>query len=99
MEPGWWIHLTGWWFGGEIVNKSGTQLLLNSPEQIAAFEWMRSYTRRLGKGALENFRGGFGGFDSPNNAFLTGQTAMVQQGPWMFSFIEKLMPGNSDSLT
>ena len=92
LEPGWWINQTVYWFGGRNVDDTGTKLLLTSPQWIATFDWIRSYSQRMGTAALNNFRSGFGQFDSPQNAFLCGQTAIEMQGPWMFSFIEKLNP-------
>jgi ABC-type glycerol-3-phosphate transport system substrate-binding protein len=92
MEPGWWINLTVYWFGGSVSNPEGTVLKLDTPEVLAAYEWIRGYSERLGEASMTEFRSGFGGFASPQNPFLTGTVAMVQQGPWMANFIEKLNP-------
>jgi ABC-type glycerol-3-phosphate transport system substrate-binding protein len=92
MEPGWWINLTGFWFGTSPINAEGTKVTLDSPQMLATYEWIRSYSARLGKEAMTEFRSGFGGFASPQNPFLTGTVAMVKQGPWMANFIEKLNP-------
>src|SRR5690606_23350970 len=92
LEPGWFIQHTAYWFGGEIVDPTGTRLLFTSPEFIAAYDWIRSYSEKLGKGSLTEFRSGLGGFSSPQNPFLVGQVAMVKQGPWMANYIEKLAP-------
>lgn len=92
LEPGWFVNHTPLWFGGTVVDETGARLLFTSPESIAAFEWVRSYSERLGKQSMTEFRSGFGGFSSPQNPFLVGQVAMVQQGPWMANYIEKLAP-------
>lgn len=93
MEPGWWIHLTTYWFGGTLVDATGTRLTFDSPTMRTAFEWVEGYAKRLGPDAMTDFRSGFGGFSSPQNPFLSGTVAMVMQGPWMANFIEKLKPG------
>ncbi|MFX8824957.1 extracellular solute-binding protein, partial [Acinetobacter baumannii] len=36
-----------------------------------------------------DFRSGFGGFNSTQNAFISGKMASVLQGVWMANFIQK----------
>jgi ABC-type glycerol-3-phosphate transport system substrate-binding protein len=92
LESGSFANLFVYWFGGNIVDPSGTRLLFTSPQMIDTYNWVRSYSRRLGKDSLTEFRSGFGGFDSPQNPFLVDQNAMEMQGPWIAAFIEKLKP-------
>jgi len=92
IEPGWYIDVSLIWFGGEPYDEAHRRLLLDSPQSIAAFDWVRSYSLRLGEDAMQRFKGGLGNFDSPQNAFLAGQVAMEQQGAWMANFIENRMP-------
>ena len=97
LEPqGPFCNVDSFWFGGTFVDSTGTRLLLDSPPYVATYDWIRSFSERLGKDELAEFRSGFGGplglFDSPQNPFLAGQNAMEQQGPWVAAFIEKLKP-------
>lgn len=92
-EPGWWSGFWGYFFGGQLVSKDGTKQLINSPENVRAYEWVASYTKNLGIDAVQRFRSGFGNFSSPQNPFLSGKVAMVLQGVWMWNFIQQYSPG------
>jgi ABC-type glycerol-3-phosphate transport system substrate-binding protein len=92
QEPGWWAWAWGFWFGGQVWDGT-SRITADSPENIAAYEWVRSYTRKYGKEDLQKFASGFGNFSSPQNAFLCGRVAMEVQGVWMHNFIEKYAPG------
>lgn len=89
-EPGWWPAIWGWWFGGDLWD--GKRITLNSPGNLAAMDWIATYPRRFQSRDLLSFRDGFGNFASPQNAFFTGRVAMVLQGPWIHTFIEKYAP-------
>jgi len=90
-EPGWWNWAWGYWFGGSLWD--GEALLTpDSPENIAAYEWVQGYAKEYGLQSVDNFRGGFGNFSSPQNAFLCGKVAMVLQGVWMSNFIDEYAP-------
>ena len=90
MEPGWYIDFTPVWFGGSSFDPSSNRFTLDSPANVAAFEWIASYSKRLGSGAMVEFHDAAGGFDSPQNPFLTGEVAMEQQGSWMANYFYKL---------
>lgn len=98
MEPGWFITVTPYWFGGQLWEPQQAKFHFTSPATLAAFEWVQGYPRRLGKAALTDFSSQFGNFDSPNNAFLSGKVSMVKQGPWMANYIYKLRPAMSEVL-
>ncbi len=90
-EPGWWSWAWGYFFGGDLVR--GDKVMANSAENVRAYEWIASYSRKLGVEQIQRFRSGFGSFSSPQNPFLSGKVAMVLQGVWMANFIEKYSPG------
>lgn len=92
MEPGQWIAYTAYWFGGELFDAKTDRFTLTSPEVIRAYEWIKSYSVRLGKDSMTDFTSGFGQFNSTQNAFLSGAVAMEQEGPWMANYIENLKP-------
>lgn len=85
-EPGWWNFMWGYVFGGRLWDGNG-KITANCPENVRAFEWIASYSRKYGATDLQTFRSGFGNFSSPQNAFLTSQVAMELQGVWMNKFI------------
>jgi multiple sugar transport system substrate-binding protein len=92
MEPGWFLVHTPYWFGGQLFDEKTQTFTIDSPESIRAFTWVQSYSKRLGKGSMTEFRSGLGGFNSAQNAFMVGTVVMEQQGPWMANFIEDLAP-------
>jgi ABC-type glycerol-3-phosphate transport system substrate-binding protein len=97
LEAGLATNYTAFWFGGALCDPSCTKMELLDPAVAAAYNWIRSYSERLGKDQLAEFRSGFnsgaiGMFDTPQNPFLQGWNSMEQQGPWIAAFIEKLSP-------
>lgn len=91
QEPGWWNWGWGFVFGGELWDGE-SQITCDSPENVRAFTWVQSYVKKYGKSRLQNLRSGFGAFNSPQNAFMSEQVAMVLQGGWMGNFIDKNNP-------
>ena len=90
-EPGWYDDIWAWWFGGRLWDGKET-ITADSPENIAAYNWIASYPRRFGAADLLAFRDGSGNFASPQNPFFTGRVAMVLQGPWIYNFIKNFAP-------
>ncbi len=91
-EPGWWNWGWGYVFGGKLWDANTGKITANAPENVRAFNWVRSYTDRYGASELSTFRSGFGNFSSPQNAFLSGKVAMELQGVWMYNFIDQYAP-------
>ena len=92
MEPGWFINFTPFWFRADLFDEASGKFTLTSPGVVRTFEWVRGYSIRLGKGAMTEFKSGMSGVNSPQNPFLIGSVAMVQQGAWEANFIEDLAP-------
>lgn len=91
-----WYHpLISYWFGGDIFDSHTHRFTLDSPATLRAYQWMQSYSKRLGWQQVKDFQTSLGVFDSPNNPFLVGKLVMQQQGPWMANYIEHLKPSMS----
>lgn len=90
--PGWYDAMWPVWFDGQWWD-GRDKATANSPANIAAFMWYASYAEQLGRENVARFASGLGSFASAQNGFLSGRVAMVQQGVWMYNFIEKLAPG------
>jgi len=90
-EPGWWNWGWGYFFGGKLWD-GHDRLTAATPENIRAYEWVRSYANAYGEQDLQLFQSGFGNFSSPQNAFLDGKVSMEIQGVWMNNFIAKYSP-------
>jgi multiple sugar transport system substrate-binding protein len=92
LEPGWYVMYTPFWWGGKIFDEATQRLVLDDAGSIASFKWMASFSDRLGVDASSDFHSGMAAFNTPQNAFLIGQVAMEQQGPWMANYIEMNNP-------
>ena len=90
-EPGWWNWGWGFVFGGELWDGEG-KITCDSPENVRAFTWLQEYAKKYGTGRIQNFKSGFGGFATAQNAFMSEKVAMVLQGGWMGNFIAKYNP-------
>jgi multiple sugar transport system substrate-binding protein len=90
-EPSGWAYGWGFVFGGKLLD--GDKVTTASSENIQAYQWTASYSRKLGVDAVQRFRSGFGSFASAQNPFLSGQLAMEIQGVWMYNFIQKFADG------
>jgi ABC-type glycerol-3-phosphate transport system substrate-binding protein len=91
-EIGWFPTQISLWFGGKVWDDKTKKVTLTDPGVVRAYEWVASYSKRLGVENVERFASGEGTFDSPANPFMTGSIAMVKQGPWISNFIEHLKP-------
>src|SRR4051812_31825771 len=91
MEPIWWTYGWGFEFGGKLLD--GDKVTALSPENLQAYEWVASYSKKLGVDSVQRFRSGFGSFASAQNPFLAGRLAMEIQGVWMHNFIKKFADG------
>ena len=89
--PGWWDPLWGCWFGASLWNGRDA-ITANSPENIAAYQWLESYPKRFGARGLLAFRDGFGNLSSPQNPFYAGRVAMSMDGVWVYNFIRNYAP-------
>jgi multiple sugar transport system substrate-binding protein len=96
----WYVPFTCFWFGGDLFDRVNQKLLLTSEASIRAYDWIGSYSRRMGATTLEDFSNThlMTNYDSPENPFLTGKLAMQQQGPWTANYIRHLKPSMSQLL-
>jgi multiple sugar transport system substrate-binding protein len=91
-EPGWWPFLWGYYFGGSLYDPPANRALADSPQNIAAYEWVQSYPKEMGLEDVNDFRSGFGNYDSALNPFICGKLSMVMQGPWLANMINLYNP-------
>ena len=91
-DPGWWSWLWGYHFGGNLYDQAANTALADSPENVRAYEWVRSYPEKFGTRDLLKFQSGVGYYGTPQAPFLTGRVAMQIQGPWMANLIEAYKP-------
>jgi multiple sugar transport system substrate-binding protein len=94
-EPTWYDYELCYWFGGGFWDAGRGKFTLTAAPVVAAYQWIASYSRRLGKDAVSDFSNGVGTFNSPQNAFLTGAVAAEMQGVFLANFILKNNPAMS----
>lgn len=92
LEPGWYQNYFCIWFGGSWWDKENHRFTFTDPAVIRTYQWVQSYSKRLGAHSETEFRTGLGNFDSPQNAFLAGTVAMELQGTFLANFIRKQKP-------
>lgn len=89
-DPGWWGPFWGYWFGGELISEDGREITCDSPENIEAFKWFRTWSQDFDRKEVKKFEGAHRGlFASPSNSFMSGRIGMKLQGVWMANFIEE----------
>jgi multiple sugar transport system substrate-binding protein len=91
FEPIAWANGWGFSFGGKLLE--GDKITAASPENVRAYEWVASYSKRIGVDAVRRFRSSFGSLSSAQNPFLSSQLAIAAQGVWMYNFIAKYADG------
>ena len=91
-EPGWFPTSWPYYFGGDLWDEQTHLPTPDRPENIRAFEWLKSYANRYGRDNLTRFQQGFGNYDSPQNAFIDGKVSMVLQGVYFPAFIDRHRP-------
>ncbi len=92
-EPGWWSWIWPSHFGGSFYDAAGDRATADDPRTIAAYDWARRTSQRLGVDAVRAFRSGFAtAYASALNGFLDGKVAMIVQGPWLANVIQAHKP-------
>lgn len=86
-EPGWWTWIWGYHFGGSMWDATSETSTVAGPTFLKGYDWVQSWFRDLGVADATTAQESFGNYDSPKNAFLTGQVAMVCQGPFLANVI------------
>ncbi|GJM18501.1 MAG: hypothetical protein DHS20C14_07140 [Phycisphaeraceae bacterium] len=92
-EPGWWNWLWGYFFGGSLYDPATERATAASAANVRAYEWVQSYPERYGAQRLAAFQSGFGGYNSAQQALLTGKVASVLHGPFVVNVIDRFKPG------
>lgn len=92
LEPGWYQNYTCVWFGGSWWDQKDHKFTFTSPGVVRAYQWIQSYSKRIGPQSETSFRSALGNFNSPQNAFLAGLVAMEQQGTFFANIIDREKP-------
>lgn len=83
-------QLMAWQRGARFLTDGGTRVNLDSPEVVAAFDWLRSYYAGVDVDAVRGFTSGLGAGDQ--HGFLTGKLAMAVLDMSYLDQIEQYVP-------
>lgn len=71
----------GWAFGGQWADSKGNPTP-DTPQNIAALNWEKSFYNRFGAKNIENFISSSGAYLTSGDPFESGKLAMMFDGPW-----------------
>jgi multiple sugar transport system substrate-binding protein len=92
QDPGWWPWIFCDWFGGKLYDGHKVTFATD-PKNVAAYDWMQSFTKFYGLDNVKALSSEFGPWASPSAPFFTGKIAMVFQGVWYDNYIHQYKPG------
>lgn len=87
---GWWPWVWPNYFDGRLWD--GRRYALDSPPGHAAAQWIADMRAAIGSRAMLEFEGREMPIEGATNPFLSGQLAMVYQGPWVANWIRTYAP-------
>jgi multiple sugar transport system substrate-binding protein len=89
---GWYWMAWPLWFGGSLRDPADGRLRVDSQACVRAYDWVQDYAREYGFAEIQRFESSFANFNSPDNPFMIGKLAMIQQGPWFANMIRQYAP-------
>jgi ABC-type glycerol-3-phosphate transport system substrate-binding protein len=87
---GWWTWIWPYFFDGQLWD--GRRFTLDTPATHAALGWVRELRTAVGNDRVLQFEGTSAAIESAQNPFLSGQLAMVFQGPWLANWARVYAP-------
>ena len=88
-DPGWWSWCWGYFFGGHLYDARTGKATVNSPQNIAGYDWFQSFPKRWGLERMRAFQGAIVDNPSPYRNFFSGRLATTIQGPWLPMFMDQ----------
>jgi len=93
LIPGWWPEIWSWLFGGAWFNSEKSEITPDLEENIRAYEWLQSYSRRYRSEALKTFTSLCQrSSGTPENCFFSNKVAMVFEGDWLVKAFQTFAP-------
>ena len=80
----------GYYFGGTLYD--GKSITIDTPENRRAFRWLSTYAKKFGSRQTQSFESGFGGSNSPQDAFMGGKVATELNGVYKANSIRLYNP-------
>lgn len=89
---GWYWNTWALWFGGTFHDGPGGSFQVDGEHFVRAYQWVQDFAREYGFEQLQSFESSFANFNSPDNPFMIGKLAMMQQGPWFANMVRQYGP-------
>lgn len=86
------LNLWAYVFGGGWYDAASRRVTANDPHNLAALQWMASYSKKYDIQRMEAFRTTFGSDETPSGPFFVGKVAMWSTGEWAAEFIRRYAP-------
>lgn len=87
---GWWHWVWPCFF--DLRPWDGQRFHLDTPEGLAAYEWIARQRAMIGNQKALDFEAGAGSIESMQNPFLSERLAIVFQGPWVSNWARTYTP-------
>jgi multiple sugar transport system substrate-binding protein len=78
--------------GAKWLDDKGNAVISSSPGWTELINWQSAFVQKIGYDKLNAFTSGLGQEFSADNAFQTGQVAMMMDGEWRTAFIKDQKP-------
>jgi ABC-type glycerol-3-phosphate transport system substrate-binding protein len=89
---GWYYHTWGLWCGGTFADPRDGRARVDAPPFVRGYTWVQDYLHTFGLQDVLRFESSLANFNSPDNPFMIGKLAMMQQGPWFANMIRQYAP-------
>jgi multiple sugar transport system substrate-binding protein len=86
------IYNWGRVYGGDWFDEASKKFTIDSPQNVAALDWIAGYSKRLGADKVAAFHSGEGDFLSANNPFFVGLETIYGAGEWMIHIVRDYAP-------
>jgi multiple sugar transport system substrate-binding protein len=81
------LETYGWLFGGSWYSPSGKPTP-DTPQNVAALSWEKSFFSKFGATNVSNFIQSAGAYLTSGDPFESGKLAMTLDGPWTLQYIK-----------
>ena len=86
------LSLWAYVFGGQWVDPASGAITANHAGNLAALQWLQSYSKRYDLRKMEAFATTFGSAKSPSGPFFVGKIALWQTGEWAQQYVRRYAP-------
>ena len=87
------LNLWAYVFGGQWYDDRTRKITANDPHNVAALNWLASYSVNYDVKKMEAFQSTFGSSETANGPFFVGKMALWSTGEWSEEFIRRYAPG------